>query len=689
MRLKQFVLHIIGLLIIFVCLLSACKNHDNDEDFYGNNSTLKKYKIGFSQCTFSSEYRQSMNRSIQSNAMQAGGFEVIITDANDDSQKQIEDIKYLLSQKIDLLIVVPNEADALTPIVTDIYKSGLPVILLDRRTNNDQYTCFIGADNDQIGSEAAMYVMHNMPVKPKILEVFGQEESSAAIERHTGFHRVMKPLVDSKKVEFTGQIHRCDWYRDFAKDSTIKYIKENGLNFNVVFSHNDVMAIGVADALNELYGDTVSNILIVGIDGLPGHGNGIEAVKNGVIDATFHYPTGGEVCIETAADILNGKTVTKDINLGTVLINSDNALGLYEQMQMAETQQKRILRQGRQLDLQIDQISTQKNVIIIVAIFLFLAVVLVVVIMKLLSNNKRKNAILNEQNTEINAQKEELEAQSNYLRDINDALKRQREAMLGSIAYAQTIQNALLPTEDDLNYYFNAFVIYQPKDIVSGDFYYYARTFTGDHETHIIGVIDCTGHGVPGAFMSLIGINLLDQIIKQQYIHSPAEILDNLNTLVRAALRQQETENDDGMEAIFAVIRIMEDKKVSLVYEGAKFPLYHYNHTTNEIVSHKTARKGIGGKFRNRESSVKFEDRTIDVTPGDRIYLSSDGIGDATNADRKRYSTHRLAQVLCASATFPMEQQKEYVWNDLLSFKGEITDQRDDITVLGIEILKG
>ena len=685
---KHFINYIIYLALVIVCFSTSCSPSAEDVDYYGYTVSDKKYKVGFSQCTFSSEYRQSMNRSIQSNAMQNGHLEIIITDANDDSQKQIEDIKYLLTQNIDLLIVVPNEADALTPIVTDIYKSGLPVILLDRRTGNDQYTCFIGADNNQIGAEAATYILKNLPKQPKILEIFGQEESSAAMERSAGFHKVIDPVVAQKKVSLVGAIHNCEWYREIAKDSTKKYIKEHGLNFNIVFSHNDVMAIGFADALADLYGDSIPDIFIVGIDGLPGHGNGIEAVKLGTIDASFHYPNGGEVCIDAAYKILTGNSVNKDIGLGTVLIDQNNALGLYEQMQMAETQQKRILKQGRQLNLQTDKISFQKFVIIFVVILLLVAVGLFVWVMKLLVNNKRKNVMLNEQNTEINAQKEELEAQSNYLRDINDALKRQREAMLGSIAYAQTIQNALLPTEEDLNYYFNAFVIFQPKDIVSGDFYYYARTFTGDHETHIIGVIDCTGHGVPGAFMSLIGINLLDQIIKQQHIHSPAEILDNLNSLVRMALRQQETNNDDGMEAIFAVIRQNEDKKISLVYEGAKFPLYHYNHLTNEITSYKTARKGIGGKFRNRESSVKFEDHTIEVSPGDRIYMSSDGIGDATNAERKRYSTHRLAQVLCASATFPMSQQKEYVWNDLLSFKGEITDQRDDITILGLEILK-
>ena len=305
--------------------------------------------------------------------------------------------------------------------------------------------------------------------------------------------------------------------------------------------------------------------------------------------------------------------------------------------------------------------------------------------MRLYYNNKKQNTQLCELNAEISAQKEELESQSVYLSQINEALRRSKENTLGSIRCAQTIQTAMLPTTYDIDKAFKSFVIYMPKDIVSGDFYWFHSIKYDEREVDFISVIDCTGHGVPGAFMSLIGINLLDQIIKQQFIHSPAEILDELNRNVRKMLRQEETDNDDGMEAIFCKVEKFSDGRRRLTYEGAKFPVHRYNSQSGEIESLKTSRKGIGGKFRNRESSVTFNDKVVDLAIGDRLYMTSDGIGDQNNYERKRYTIKRLLDALTKSITMDMEQQKNYVLNDLSQFKGDC-DQRDDITVIGIEI---
>ena len=242
-----------------------------------------------------------------------------------------------------------------------------------------------------------------------------------------------------------------------------------------------------------------------------------------------------------------------------------------------------------------------------------------------------------------------------------------------------------MPTESDLNYYFNSFVVYHPKDIVSGDFYWYHREVDTDKETHIFGVIDCTGHGVPGAFMSLIGVNLLDQIVKQRKIYSPATILDELNKAVRAALRQEETENNDGMEAVLCKIEKYIDGKIMLTYEGAKFPLRHYIRSQNKIEAYKTSRRQIGGKFRNIESIVKFEDHTLEIHTGDRIYMASDGIGDQNNYERKRYSSKRLEEAIIESVRMSMPEQRDHIWNDVSAFMRNC-EQRDDITVLGIEV---
>ena len=362
------------------------------------------------------------------------------------------------------------------------------------------------------------------------------------------------------------------------------------------------------------------------------------------------------------------------------------AYGLYKQLNSSQELDEKLIKQDSTVKTMGSRIATQHNILLLIVIMLIGAMILIAIIMRLYANNKKQNTILCEQTAEILAQKEELESQSVYLSQINEALRRSKENTLGSIRYAQTIQSAMLPTTADMDKVFKSFVIYMPKDIVSGDFYYFHSIKYDEREVNFVSVIDCTGHGVPGAFMSLIGINLLDQIIKQQFIHSPAEILDELNRNIRKMLRQEETDNDDGMEAIFCKVEKLSDGRRRLTYEGAKFPVHRYNSQTGEIITMKTSRKGIGGKFRNRESSVTFTDKTEELNIGDRLYLTSDGIGDQNNYERKRYTIKRLLDAIKGSVQMDIDQQKNYLLNDLNGFKGDC-DQRDDITVLGIEIV--
>ena len=123
-----------------------------------------------------------------------------------------------------------------------------------------------------------------------------------------------------------------------------------------------------------------------------------------------------------------------------------------------------------------------------------------------------------------------------------------------------------------------------------------------------------------------------------------------------------------------------------MTYDGAKFPVYHYKKAANTIEIYKTSRRQIGGQFRNIESSISFEDHQVELKGGDRIYMASDGIGDQNNYDRKRYTRKRLVNTLQESVAHNMHEQRDFIWNDLQNFKGECV-QRDDITVLGIEIV--
>jgi len=669
---RQKSIYIILLTISILTVVVAC-----------NSDETKQYKIGMSQCAYDTHWRLEMNRHLTANAMQRENIDLLMTDGQNSNEKQIADIKWLMSQNIDLLMVSPNEAEALTPIITEVYKKGIPVILIDRKTTNDCYTCFIGASNTVIGEKAADYVGLFCNPGSKILELHGQTGASAAIDRGTGFNSRISEKYGNKKISHIGDLY-CEWSSAKAKQKMAEYIKEGKEIPDIIYSHNDDMAIGAYDAIKEA-GIDPSNILIVGTDGASGENGGIKAVLDGKIDVTFFYPDGSVEAIENAENILAGKSVPKNIDLSTVQIDDNNADGLYGQMNMTRIQEERIIKQNEYTQQMAMKLNTTSNALILVISLLGAVLAGLAYISKLHSDKKKSNQMLNEKNAEINAQKEELESQASYLNQINEQLERNKEKIIGSIRYAQTIQTAALPTESDLNYYFNSFVVYHPKDIVSGDFYWYHREVDTDKETHIFGVIDCTGHGVPGAFMSLIGVNLLDQIVKQRKIYSPATILDELNKAVRAALRQEETENNDGMEAVLCKIEKYLDSKIILTYEGAKFPLRHYIKSQNTIEAYKTSRRQIGGKFRNIESMVSFEDHSLEIHSGDRIYMTSDGIGDQNNFERKRYSSKRLEAAILESVKLPMPEQRDYIWNDVSTFMRNC-EQRDDITVLGIEV---
>ena len=675
MRKQKVIITAVSLLLIVIALTALMCNSESEE---------KIYKVGLSQCADDTQWRKQMTRRLRANAVQEGNIELIVTNAENSSAKQILDIDSLANMGIDLLLVSPNDVDSLTAVLTKIHNRGIPVIEIDRKTNGDSsFNCFIGADNVMIGWEAAKIAENLCSNNTDFVELYGQRTASATIDRSQGFNNAIadKSFI-RKKFNKVHELY-CNFSGNEAYDK-MKELLESDTSFTLIYSHNDDMAIGASRAIREK--GIKHKIFIIGIDAVPSEEGGILAVFKKEMDATILYPNGSDEAIETAIKILNGESVPREIRLTTIPIDSTNAYGLYKQLNSSKELDEKLLKQDANVKSMGSRISTQHNIILFIIVVLVGAIILISVIMRLYTNNKKQNTILCEQTAEILAQKEELESQSVYLSQINEALRRSKENTLGSIRYAQTIQTAMLPTTADLDKVFKSFVIYMPKDIVSGDFYYFHSIKYDEREVNFVSVIDCTGHGVPGAFMSLIGINLLDQIIKQQFIHSPAEILDELNRNVRKMLRQEETDNDDGMEAIFCKIEKFSNGKYRLTYEGAKFPIHRYNSQTGEIETYKTTRKGIGGKFRNRESSVTFNDKSLEVFKGDRLYMTSDGIDDQNNYERKRYTIKRLLDAISNSVQMDVEQQKNYILNDLNGFKGDC-DQRDDITVLGVEIV--
>lgn len=309
MNSKRFYLLLI--LLIGVFIFNACKEKKKE-------SGTVEHVIGFSQCNSAEPWREAMNKAMQSEVKKYPEYELIISDAQQSNSRQVADVENFIVQEVDVLIISPNEAKPLTAVVGKAYEKGIPVIVLDRKILSDQYTVFIGANNEKIGEQAGRYAAKLLKGKGKVVEIWGLKGSTPAIERHDGF---MKGIAENPEIKV---IYEQDgaWLRRKGRE-----IMENALqrfeDIDLVYGHNDPMAIGAYLAAKNA--GRHENMYFIGIDGLPGPEGGAQAVINGQLDATFLYPTGGREAIRVADDILDGRKIPKHITLGTVRIDPSNA----------------------------------------------------------------------------------------------------------------------------------------------------------------------------------------------------------------------------------------------------------------------------------------------------------------------------------------------------------------------------
>lgn len=260
----------------------------------------KVYKIGVSQCS-QDDWRMKMNDEINREIMFHEDAVVEIRSADDSNARQIEDIKYFVDNRFDIIIVSPNEAAALTPIIKEVYESGIPVVIFDRNINGDSYTARIGVDDEGIGRAAAHYALHLSGPGAKAIEIFGLKGSTPAEDRHTGFVREYEANGGEVLASVPG-----NWNKEDAipvVDSLLNIYPE----VDLIYAHNDRMAIGASEVARRHGRD---NIRIIGIDAAPNIG--IKAVADSVIDATFLYPTEGHRLIQTALAILKHEPYRKE-----------------------------------------------------------------------------------------------------------------------------------------------------------------------------------------------------------------------------------------------------------------------------------------------------------------------------------------------------------------------------------------
>jgi serine phosphatase RsbU (regulator of sigma subunit) len=257
-----------------------------------------------------------------------------------------------------------------------------------------------------------------------------------------------------------------------------------------------------------------------------------------------------------------------------------------------------------------------------------------------------------------------------------------------SIRYARTIQQASLPGRkrmaEALNDYF---VIFKPKDIVSGDFYWLSHIINNNEETgeHInkvfLAVADCTGHGVPGGFMSMIGNNLLNEIIKMQHIYDPARVLEYLDEGVILALRQNEKSNDDGMDIMLCCLEYGETT-VKITASGAKTSMFYVKKDESNVVDVRGDNRLIGGlSHKNRP----FTNKELILDKGDMIYLSSDGFTDQNSPEGLKFGKERFKEFFAKNSSFPINEQRDLLELAMNSHQQDAL-QRDDITVVGVRL---
>ncbi len=286
---------------------------------------------------------------------------------------------------------------------------------------------------------------------------------------------------------------------------------------------------------------------------------------------------------------------------------------------------------------------------------------------------KRYEREILDKNHELEAQKEKIELQNKQIQ--------------ASIKYAQTIQQTILPPLDYISQFFNQSLIFLPKDIVSGDFYWFLHI--PEENICYAAAVDCTGHGVPGAFMSIISSRILNEIIVQKGKRDPAEILENTDQTIKEALRQETTANRDGLDIVLVKIYLNTQetqngiKSYTIEYAGAKRPLIYYKKSENKLYKLNATRRSIGGIF--SKVNKPFTTQTIILHSNDILYLSTDGYTDQNDQNRKRFGSERFNKLLENIKHKPIEEQKEILLQTLKEFM-QNTPQRDDITVWIVQL---
>lgn len=380
-------LAILGILLVFCSC--AEKEHLSHQ-----------YKIGVSQCA-NDMWRQITMIQMEAEVTKHPDIALVSKIANNNTEEQVKQIRELINEGVNLLIVSPNEqTESITGITAEAYRNGIPTIIWDRKIESDEYSTFISADNYEIGTAVGKYISANLNPGSTILEISGLESSSPARERHQGF----MDTIEGKGYKV--KIIDGNWIPDVARARVedIKFFKD----IDLVFGHNDDMAIAAYEVISKHSQKDADRIKFIGIDAIVG----IDAVIDGRLDASFLYPPGGEFVVETAIKLLKGEEVEKNYILKSSLVDASNA-------QTLKTQSEQMLEYQKHINTQKKELEDIRNNYNIMAHFLLILIVgciilLTIVVTSLATTRKimRKNSALLRKNEDVEQKTNDLLAQN-------------------------------------------------------------------------------------------------------------------------------------------------------------------------------------------------------------------------------------------------------------------------------------
>ena len=340
--------------ILFIVVFSACSD---------NNT--KKYVIGVSQCS-EDIWRDKLNNELVMSTYQHDNVKLNFASANDNDKLQKQQIDQFIKDKVNLLIVSPNQIHTISSVIDKAYDAGIPVILFDRKTDSEKYTAFIGADNYEAGHEMGQFIARQLNGKGNVVEIGGLKGSSPAIERDRGFRDALKTYPDIQVVN-----HRyADWLQNSGEAVMDSMLKQD-MKIDYVFAQNDRMAIGALQAAER---NGMKSTKFVGIDALPGPGGGMESVRDGRLMASYIYPTRGDLVMQLALNILEKKSYKRDNYLKGTLVTGNNANALLLQNEEIMKQTARLKSLHGEIDNYLAQYNHQKVYLLLFSIIVLLLV---------------------------------------------------------------------------------------------------------------------------------------------------------------------------------------------------------------------------------------------------------------------------------------------------------------------------